>query len=111
MHGSAASKIETEREIQLERERERGAPSLVSGESNLACQALSFAVSEGGLIPHLDETLDGFPIPENEEDDSHWVDVEPPAEQITAGDSTRPKGGDSLTLTRTNATFGANQNG
>ena len=73
MHGSAASKVEKEREIRLERERERDASSLVPGESNLACQALSFAVSEGGLITHLEETLDGLPMPEGEEDDSHWV--------------------------------------
>ncbi len=52
-------------------------------ESNLACQALSFAVSEGGPYTHLDETLDGLPIPEGEEDDSHWVEVEPPAEKVT----------------------------
>ena len=55
MHGSAASKVKTEREIRLERERERGAPSLVPGESNLGCQALSFAASEGGLITHLEK--------------------------------------------------------
>ena len=49
-------------------------------EINLACQALSFVVSEGG---HLDETLDGLPIPEGEEDNFHWVRVEPPAKQVT----------------------------
>ena len=59
MHGSAVSKIKTEREIQLERERERGTASPVPGESNLACQALSFADSAGGLITHLKETLNG----------------------------------------------------
>ena len=71
MHGTAASKVETEREIQLERERERCTASLVPSESNIACQALSFAASEGGQITHLDENLDGLPIPEGEEDASH----------------------------------------
>ena len=93
MHGSAASKVETEREIRLERERERDAGSLVPGESNLACQALSLAVSEGGLITHLDETLDGLPILEGEEDDSHWVEVEPPAEQVTLQETQPGLGG------------------
>ena len=71
MHGSAVLKIETEREIQLERERERCTASLLPGESNLACQALSFADSEGGLINHVEETLDELPVTEGDEDDSH----------------------------------------
>ena len=57
MHGSAVSKIETERQIQLKRERERCTASPVPGGSDLACQALSFADSEVGLIIHLGETL------------------------------------------------------
>ena len=89
IHGSAASKVETERKIQLERERERCTASLVPSESNLACQALSFAVSDGGQITHLDKTLDGLPIPEGEEDDSHWVEVEPTAAQVKLQE-TRP---------------------
>ena len=59
MHGSALSKLQTEREIRLERERERGCAPLVPGEGHLACQALSLQESTGGLINHLEETLDG----------------------------------------------------
>ena len=93
MHGSAASNIETEREIRIERERERGAPSLVPAESNLACQALSLAVPEGGPYTHLDETLDVLLIPEGEEDDTQWVEVEPPAEQVTLQETQPGLGG------------------
>ena len=58
MHGSASSKVETEREIQLERERECGPALPLPGEDRLACQALSFEDSTGGLITHLEETLE-----------------------------------------------------
>ena len=63
------------------------------GESNLACQALSFAVSEGRPYTHLDETLDGLPIPEGEKDDSHWIEVEPPTAQVKLQENPPDLGG------------------
>ena len=93
MHGSAVSKFKTEREIQLERERERGPASLVPGRSNLTCPALSFTASEGGLITHLEETLDGLPVTEGDEDDSHWVEPKPPATHLQLQESRLVPGG------------------
>ena len=93
MHGSAVSKMETEWVIQLERERERCTSSPVPGESNLACQALSFADSAGGLITHLEETLDGLPVTEGDEDDSDWVEPEPPATHVKLQETRLDLGG------------------
>ena len=93
MHGSAVSKIETDREIQLERERERGTASPVPGGSNLACQALSFADSESGLMTQLKETLDELPVMEGDEDESHWVEPEPPATHVKLQETRLDLGG------------------
>ena len=112
MHGSPVSKVETEREIQLERERERCTASPVPGESNFASQALSFADSEGGLITHLEETLDGLPVTEGDEDNSHWVELEPPATHVKLQETRLDHGGAGVpSLTRGIATSGANQHG
>ena len=68
------------------------APLVLRG-SHLACQALSFADSTGCLITHLEETLDGLPVLEGDEDDPHWVEPEPPATQVTLQETRLSQGG------------------
>ena len=93
MHGTSLSKIKIEREIHLERQRERGRAPQVPGEVHLPCQALSLEVSRGGVAAHLEETLDGLPIREGDNSDLHWIEPEPPAAQVTLQE-TRPKQGE-----------------
>ena len=112
MHGGALSKIDMEREIQLERERERCSAPLVPCGSHLACQALSFAESTGGLITHLEETLDRLPIPEGEKADP-LLGLARASRHAgnTAGDSAGPRGAGFPTLTRDTATPGTSRYG